>query len=97
VKRCVIISAVLPSVRALKRPSQSCSAQESIELVGSSRITSEACLKNARARAIRCHSLEPACYDRLLDFFHSPALDLSKLTLASGALWSSGSTPASCA
>jgi hypothetical protein len=26
--------------------------------------------------------LEPACYDRLLDFFHSPALDLNKLTRA---------------
>ena len=24
--------------------------------------------------------LEPACYDRLLDFFRSPALDLSRLT-----------------
>ena len=26
--------------------------------------------------------LEPACYDRILDFFHSQALDLNKLTLA---------------
>src|ERR1700677_2175379 len=29
---------------------------------------------------IRGLGLEPACYDRLLDFFHSPALDLSRLT-----------------
>src|SRR5260370_9176317 len=29
---------------------------------------------------VRALGLEPACYDRLLDFFHSPALDLSKLT-----------------
>jgi hypothetical protein len=29
---------------------------------------------------IRALGLEPACYDRLLDFFHSPALDLSRLT-----------------
>ena len=26
--------------------------------------------------------LEPACHDRLLDLFHSPALDLDKLTRA---------------
>ena len=25
---------------------------------------------------VRALGLEPACYDRLLDFFHSPALDL---------------------
>src|ERR1035441_2835719 len=56
VKRWVIMSAVLPAVRVRKRPSQSCSAQESIELVGSSKITSEASLKKARARAMRCHS-----------------------------------------
>jgi len=31
---------------------------------------------------VRALGLEPACYDRLLDFFHSPALDLSKLTCA---------------
>jgi len=29
---------------------------------------------------VRTLGLAPACYDRLLDFFHSPALDLSKLT-----------------
>ena len=29
---------------------------------------------------VRAIGLEPACYDRLLDFFHSPALDLDKLT-----------------
>jgi len=29
---------------------------------------------------VRALGLEPACYDRLLDFFHSPALDLHKLT-----------------
>jgi len=31
---------------------------------------------------VRTLGLEPACYDRLLDFFHSPALDLNKLTRA---------------
>lgn len=31
---------------------------------------------------VRALGLEPACYDRLLDFFHSPALDLNKLTRA---------------
>ena len=31
---------------------------------------------------VRALGLEPACYDRLLDFFHSQALDLNKLTLA---------------
>ena len=31
---------------------------------------------------VRALGLEPACYDRLLDFFHSPALDLNQLTLA---------------
>src|ERR1035441_2346198 len=31
---------------------------------------------------VRALGLEPACYDRLLDFFHSPALDLNKLTHA---------------
>jgi len=31
---------------------------------------------------VRALGLLPACYDRLLDFFHSPALDLAKLTLA---------------
>ncbi len=31
---------------------------------------------------VRALGLESACYDRLLDFFHSPALDLNKLTLA---------------
>jgi len=29
---------------------------------------------------VRALGLLPACYDRLLDFFHSPALDLDKLT-----------------
>jgi hypothetical protein len=29
---------------------------------------------------VRALGLEPACYDRLLDFFHSSALDLDKLT-----------------
>lgn len=29
---------------------------------------------------VRALGLEPACYDRLLDFFHSSALDLNKLT-----------------
>ena len=31
---------------------------------------------------VRALGLEPACYDRLLDFFHSPSLDLNKLTCA---------------
>jgi DDE superfamily endonuclease len=31
---------------------------------------------------VRALGLEPACYDRLLDFFHSSALDLDKLTCA---------------
>jgi len=31
---------------------------------------------------VRALGLVPACYDRLLDFFHSPALDLAKLTCA---------------
>src|SRR5712691_4011189 len=31
---------------------------------------------------VRALGLAPACYDRLLDFFHSPALDLTKLTHA---------------
>ena len=31
---------------------------------------------------IRALGLVPTCYDRLLDFFHSPALDLAKLTRA---------------
>src|SRR5258708_20301459 len=31
---------------------------------------------------VRALGLEPVCYDRLLDFFHSPALDLDKLTRA---------------
>ncbi len=29
---------------------------------------------------VRALGLKPACYDRILDFFHSPALDLQKLT-----------------
>jgi len=29
---------------------------------------------------VRALGLVPACYDRLLDFYHSPALDLAKLT-----------------
>ena len=29
---------------------------------------------------VRALGLKPFCYDRLLDFFHSPALDLNKLT-----------------
>jgi hypothetical protein len=29
---------------------------------------------------VRALGLKPACYDRLLDFFHSPALDLARLT-----------------
>src|SRR6202050_1166203 len=45
---------------------------------------------------VRALGLEPACYDRLLDFFHSSGLDLDKLTRAWW-LWSSGSIPASCA
>src|SRR5664280_1153295 len=31
---------------------------------------------------VRALGLGPVCYDRLLDFFHSPALDLNKLTRA---------------
>ena len=31
---------------------------------------------------VRALGLLPACYDRLLDFFHSPALDLARLTRA---------------
>jgi hypothetical protein len=31
---------------------------------------------------VRALGLEPACYDRLLDFFHSPALNLHQLTCA---------------
>ena len=31
---------------------------------------------------VRALGLDPACYHRLLDFFHSPALDLDKLTSA---------------
>jgi len=31
---------------------------------------------------VRVLGLMPACYDRLLDFFHSPGLDLNKLTRA---------------
>ena len=31
---------------------------------------------------VRALGLEPVCYDRLLDFFHSPALDLDKLSRA---------------
>jgi hypothetical protein len=31
---------------------------------------------------VRSLGLEPACYDRLLDLFHSSALDLNKLTCA---------------
>jgi hypothetical protein len=31
---------------------------------------------------VRALGLEPACYDRLLDFFHSAALNLNKLTCA---------------
>ena len=31
---------------------------------------------------VRALGLAPACYDRLLDLFHSPALDLDKLTHA---------------
>lgn len=31
---------------------------------------------------VRALGLLPTCYDRLLDFFHSPALDLAKLTRA---------------
>ena len=31
---------------------------------------------------VRTMGLVPVCYDRLLDFFHSPALDLDKLTRA---------------
>jgi len=57
VKRWVIMSAVLPAVNMRNRPGQSCSAQESIERVGSSKITSEAWLIKAWAWAIRCHSL----------------------------------------
>jgi DDE superfamily endonuclease len=35
---------------------------------------------------VRALGLLPTCYDRLLDFFHSPALDLAKLTHAWRAL-----------
>jgi hypothetical protein len=35
---------------------------------------------------VRTLGLESPCYDRLLDFFHSPALDLDKLTRAWSAL-----------
>ena len=35
---------------------------------------------------VRALGLEPACYDRLLDFFYSPALDPDKLTRAWRAL-----------
>ena len=35
---------------------------------------------------VRALGLEPACYDRLLDFFHSSALDLDQLTCAWRAL-----------
>ena len=35
---------------------------------------------------VRSLGLESACYDRLLDFFHSSALDLDKLTYAWSAL-----------
>ena len=31
---------------------------------------------------VRVLGLAPACYDRLLDLFHSPALDLNRLTIA---------------
>jgi hypothetical protein len=31
---------------------------------------------------VRALGLKPACYDRMLDFFHSPALDIQKLTRA---------------
>src|SRR5215468_9963202 len=31
---------------------------------------------------VRALGLHPSCYDRLLDFFHSSALDLNKLTSA---------------
>src|ERR1039458_6135190 len=31
---------------------------------------------------VRALGLEPTCYHRLLDLFHSPALDLNKLTRA---------------
>src|SRR2546428_13018244 len=34
----------------------------------------------------RALGLEPACYDRLPDLFHTPALDLNKSTLACGPL-----------
>src|SRR5260370_8205275 len=34
------------------------------------------------SRIVRSLGLEPAWYDRLLDFFHSSALDLDKLTCA---------------
>jgi hypothetical protein len=35
---------------------------------------------------VRALGLAPACYDRLLDFFHSPALNLNQLTRAWSAL-----------
>ena len=31
---------------------------------------------------VRTMGLVPVCYDRLLDFFHSPAVDLNKLARA---------------
>jgi len=45
---------------------------------------------------VRALGLEPACYDRLLDFFHSRPWIWSS-SPASGALWSSGSTQVSSA
>ena len=39
---------------------------------------------------VRALGLEPACYDRLLDFFHSPALDLDKSKPAVRALGAAG-------
>jgi hypothetical protein len=56
VKRCVMIIVVSLAASVRKRASQSASAQESMALVGSSRMRMEARRRNARARAIRCHS-----------------------------------------
>jgi len=56
VKRCVMIKAVLPATSFRNLASQSASAQESMKLVGSSRMIKSACRKKARASASRCHS-----------------------------------------
>ena len=56
VNRWVITIAVRSLAMERNRSSQSCSAQESMKLVGSSKISTGACRKKARAKAMRCHS-----------------------------------------